>query len=687
MTLNYDDIPTERLNPRAKNLDRMSVPDAVRLMEREDARMLAAVRRAGPEIARGVELIARRMAAGGRLYFFGAGTSGRLGVLEAAECPPTFDTAPNQIQAVMAGGRSSVFRSREGAEDEGEEAVAFIRRNVRKKDVVIGVAASGVTAFAKTAIESARRWGAATILVTCNPSAPKNSADVTIAVDTGPEVISGSTRLKAGTATKIILNRLTTLAMVRLGKTYGPYMVDLQPRSNKLTARAIRLIRLLGGVGEAEADALFRVAKGKVKTAILMARRKIDFPSAEARLKKAGGFLAKALGLLLLLMPFSLHAAPAVKTGLDVLEARDFAELKGKRVGVIINQTSVDARGRRLVDLLKKRKDVKLIAIFSPEHGYSGTEDSGRRVENGSTKEGIPIYSLYGATLRPAPAVMQGIDVLVFDLQDVGVRFYTYLSTMANALEAAKAADVEFMVLDRPNPLGGDVTEGEILDPAVRRFTGRFSVPVRHGMTAGEIARLHNKTVGHPRLVVVPMEGWRRTMRWKDTGLKFVGPSPNIRTPEQAMLYSGIGCFEATNVSVGRGTASPFHLFGAPWLDGNALATRLKALNLPGISIETARFKPAKDLYAGRECGGVRLTVTDAVAARPVEFFVRAAWILRDLSPKDFQPRWDEMPVVTGTNTFETLYKSGATDDDYLKKADEDSRRFLEERKPTLLYE
>ena len=685
--LNYDKLSTEKLNPRARGLDRLSLSGTLRLMDREDAKMLAAVRRAGPAVARGAALIARSLAAGGRLYFAGSGTSGRLGVLEAAECPPTFSTRPDQVQALMAGGRSSVFRSKEGAEDRVGEAVTFVRDHVRRGDVLVGVAASGVTAFARAALASARRKGAATIFVTCNPRAPKGLADVFVCANTGPEIIAGSTRLKAGTGTKIILNRLTTLAMVRLGKTYGPFMVDLQPRSKKLVARALRLVRMLGGVEDVEVANVFRAAGGRVKTAILMARRRLSRPSAEAHLRKAGGFLGKALSVVLLAVPALLHAGPAVKTGLDVLESRDFADLKGRRVGVICNKASVDHRGRNIVDLLRGRKDLRLTAVFSPEHGFSEQGEHGQRMENGRTPDGIPIYSLYGAVLRPTPGQLQNVDVLVFDLQDVGARFFTYLTTMGYSLEAARDAGIPFIVLDRPNPSGGSVVEGEILDPAVRRFTGYYSIPVRYGMTAGEVARFHNITAKHPSLKVISMEGWRRDMSWPETELKFLPPSPNIRTPEAALLYPGIGAFEATNVSVGRGTDRPFEMFGAPWMDGEAVAAKLAAANLPGIKVAPVQFTPKKDLYAGKECRGVRIMVTDPKAVRSVELFLRAAWILRDLHPKEFEPRWTEMPLVTGTSAFETQFKSGAAVEEYLKKEAEDVRRFIEERKPFLLYE
>lgn len=288
----YERLPTERRNPRSRDLDRLSSLAIVSLMNREDRHVLAAVARGRRQIARAIDLVVAGLANGGRLFFVGAGTSGRLGVLEAAECPPTFGTPPSLVRAIVAGGRASVFRSREGAEDRADEARQAIRRHVRAGDVVVGISASGVTAFVKAALGEARRRGARTVLLAMNPSSPvRRLADVAIAPRVGPEVLAGSTRLKAGTATKIILNMLTTGSMVRLGKAYGNLMVDLRPTSRKLRARALRLVQALGGVGEARARRLLRAADGRAKLAILMARRRLGAREARKKLSAAGGSL------------------------------------------------------------------------------------------------------------------------------------------------------------------------------------------------------------------------------------------------------------------------------------------------------------------------------------------------------------------------------------------------------------
>jgi N-acetylmuramic acid 6-phosphate etherase len=289
----YERLATERANRASLGLDRLSARAIATLMNREDARAVRAVGRQARAIAAGVDLIVAALAARGRLFFVGAGTSGRLGVLEAAECPPTFGTPPRLVQAVMAGGRASVFRSREGAEDDGGAAARAVRTRVRSGDVVVGVSASGVTPFVREALTTARRLGARTIVVACNPDhARLPRADVVIAPAPGPEVLAGSTRLKAGTSTKLVLNTLTTASMARLGKVYGNRMIDVQPRSHKLRERATRLVADLGGVSHAAARRLLRSARNRVPVAVVMARRGLDAGAATRALRAAGSLRA-----------------------------------------------------------------------------------------------------------------------------------------------------------------------------------------------------------------------------------------------------------------------------------------------------------------------------------------------------------------------------------------------------------
>lgn len=381
-------------------------------------------------------------------------------------------------------------------------------------------------------------------------------------------------------------------------------------------------------------------------------------------------------------------AEPAVSTGIDVLVESRFEALRGKQVGLITNNTGRDRRGRSTADLLFEAPGVKLVALFSPEHGIRGRQPHGQSVQDSiDPKTRLPVYSLYGSVKKPTPDMLNAIDVLIFDIQDVGTRFYTYLTTMAMAMEAAKKREIAFWVLDRPNPLGGDILEGPVLDLRHRHFTAYFDVPVRHGLTAGEMAGWFNTKTGlGARLTVVPVKGWVRQARWPDTGLPFVPPSPNIRTPTTALLYPGIGMFEATNVSVGRGTDEPFERFGAPWMNGPEMARRLDALALPGFRFYQTFFTPAADLYAGEVCSGVRIVVTDAQAARPVDVFVHGVWMLRELSPKEFLPRWEEVARVTGDRQLELAYRGNRPVESVLKHFREGAERFRKDRDSFLLY-
>lgn len=286
----YSKLPTEKPNPRSKNIDRSPIDKIIRIINQEDQLVPLAVGKVQGQIAKAVRLIVHSLKNGGKLYFVGAGTSGRLGVLEAAECPPTFNTPPSMIQAVMAGGNKAVFRSVEGAEDKK------VRLNAKAGDVVVGIAASGVTPFVLNALRDAKFGKSKTILIACNAGSPiKNVIDCLIAPQVGPEVITGSTRLKAGTATKLILNTLTVTSMIQLGKVYENWMVDLQPKNKKLTARALRLIQRLGQVSVDEAQANLRQAQYNVKLAIVMAKNGWDSKTAATKLKNADGFLRKLI--------------------------------------------------------------------------------------------------------------------------------------------------------------------------------------------------------------------------------------------------------------------------------------------------------------------------------------------------------------------------------------------------------
>ena len=246
--------------------------------------------------------------------------------------------------------------------------------------------------------------------------------------------------------------------------------------------------------------------------------------------------------------------------------------------------------------------------------------------------------------------MLQDVDTIVFDIQDSGTRFYTYIATMGQALEIAAERKLRFIVLDRPNPIRGDILEGDVLDPEVKRLTGYFPIPTRHGFTVGELAEWMNKTQNlQAPLTVVKMEGWKRSLWFNQTGLAWIRPSPNLPTPTSALLYSGVGCFEATNVSVGRGTKTPFELFGAPWMDGKALAKALRDKKIPGLSVTPVQFTPKTDLYQNERCEGVRIRVTNRDQARPFLLFVHSFLTLSKDNPA-FKPNWEEVRVVTGSN-------------------------------------
>ncbi len=329
-------------------------------------------------------------------------------------------------------------------------------------------------------------------------------------------------------------------------------------------------------------------------------------------------------------------AQPAVLTGIDVLEAERFAPLAGKRVGLLTNQTGRDAAGRSTLELLANAPGLRLTAILSPEHGISGNRDD--RIASGTEpRTGLPIYSLYGTDLHPSATVLSRFDALVVDLQDVGVRFYTYATTMAYAMEAAARAGVRVYVLDRPNPITAAVVEGPVLEPQRRSFTGYFPMPVRHGMTLGELATMFNaeNRIG-ANLTVIPMSSYRRSWWYDETGLPWVNPSPNLRSLDEATLYPGVALIEGANVSVGRGTNAPFELVGAPWIDGQALARYLQGRRISGVRFAAADFDPASDRYAGEICHGVRITLTDRTALNTPRLGIELAAAIHRLYPERF---------------------------------------------------
>lgn len=372
-------------------------------------------------------------------------------------------------------------------------------------------------------------------------------------------------------------------------------------------------------------------------------------------------------------------------TGLDRLVAEDFALLAGRTIGLITNQTGIDGQGRRGVDLLAAAPQVRLRALFSPEHGITGQVDA--NVPHGrDAATGLPIWSLYGPTRRPSPEMLNGIDTLVFDIQDVGVRYYTYLTTLVYALEEGGRRGIQVVVLDRPNPITGSVVEGPLMDPDMRSFTAPHTIPVRTGMTIGEFAQMVVAERKLPvKLTVVPLDRWQRGQWFDETGLPWVNPSPNIRTPTQALLYSGVGLLEATNLSVGRGTELPFEVVGAPWIsDPQVLADAMNARGLAGVQFQPIFFTPTSSVYAGRSVGGVQLSVTDRDAIRAVSVGLALGRELTERYGAQFHPAAIQNLLVNRSTMWSFL--RGDPFGRLLAWADAAHASFLQRRASYLLY-
>ncbi len=373
-----------------------------------------------------------------------------------------------------------------------------------------------------------------------------------------------------------------------------------------------------------------------------------------------------------------------VLTGLDVLERDHFTALKGRHVGLVTNHSGVDRDGRSAVDLFSKAEGVTLTALFSPEHGMRGAADE--KVEDSKDgKTGLPIYSLYDERRKPTPETLKGVDALVFDIQDAGCRFYTYESTLGGVMESAAENKIPLIVLDGPNPLGGVEIEGPVLDTGRESFVGYHTLPVRHGLTMGELARLFNaeRKIGCD-LEVIPLENWRRGDLYDHTGLRWVNPSPNLRTLTEALLYPGVGLLETTNVSVGRGTDRPFEWVGAPWIDGTKLAAALTREDLPGVRFVACRQTPASSTFKDKECDGVQILVDDWSRFRPVRTGLALACALHRLYPTDWQTdHFDRL--LANAATLNGL-KRGATWQSLEKGWQTELTHFRDRRLPYLLY-
>ena len=379
-----------------------------------------------------------------------------------------------------------------------------------------------------------------------------------------------------------------------------------------------------------------------------------------------------------------------VRPGVEVLISDSLHLVSGKRVGLITNQTGIDRSGRSDIDILADHPEITLAALYAPEHGIRGEERAGAAIESGvDERTGVAIHSLYGDTRKPTSDMLKGVDVLVFDMQDVGARYYTYVSTMALAMEAAGEHNVPFLVLDRPNPIRGDVVQGNILNPSYKTFVGFYEVPIRHGMTPGELARMYVGAFGiSVDLAVVPVEGWKRDMTFDDTNLPWVPPSPNMPNLASALAYPGTCLFEGTPISVGRGTDKAFQWIGAPWLDGPALAEALNEYEIDGVSFEPVKFTPrnAGDRkFEGVNVEGVRLIAqsTDYDASRAGVAMLMETYRVSRENWEWYEAHFDRL---AGTDALRLGLVSNASFEELVSGWDAGVSEFESDRAPYLLY-
>jgi uncharacterized protein YbbC (DUF1343 family) len=407
----------------------------------------------------------------------------------------------------------------------------------------------------------------------------------------------------------------------------------------------------------------------------------------EAVVSRAGAELAKYYAEVVKSQAGMTQAASAmtrVLTGIDVLERDNFKQLAGMKIGLVTNHTGRDREGRQTIDILSKASNVNLVALFSPEHGIRGVADE-KVSDSKDENTGLPIYSLYGETRRPKAEQLKGLDALVFDIQDIGTRFYTYISTLGYLLEEAAKAKLPVFVLDRPNPIGGVEVEGPLADPDKLSFTAYSSLPLRHGLTIGELAQFfnqQNKLEADVR--VIKMEGWRRSMWFDQTNLAWINPSPNMRSLTEATLYPGIGLLETTNVSVGRGTDTPFEVVGAPWIKGEKLAQELNERAIPGVRFVPLNFTPKASVFKDQSCSGVNIIITDRSDFQPVLTGLEIATALRRLYPNEWKVD-SYLRLLANSDTLQRI-KDGQDSREIVASWARQLRQFRLARSAVLLY-
>jgi uncharacterized protein YbbC (DUF1343 family) len=377
--------------------------------------------------------------------------------------------------------------------------------------------------------------------------------------------------------------------------------------------------------------------------------------------------------------PYAGPAIAPVLTGIDILEREHFRVLDGQRIGLITN-------GESTVRILQQAKNIQLKILFSPEHGFEGNLDVEKVANSEDKRTGLKIFSLYGETRRPTAAMLSDIDTVVFDIQDIGTRFYTYISTMGEAMIACAEQKKKFVVLDRPNPINGVDVTGPMLDPKKESFVGFHRLPVRHGMTIGELAKMFREELKLDLdLQIIQCEGWSRRNYWDRTGLLWVNPSPNMRNLNQAILYPGIGLLEMTNLSVGRGTDTPFEMIGAPWINSRSLALKMNEQRLPGVVFVPVEFTPSSSKFKDELCQGIHIAITDRSVLKPIEIGLTLAAVLRRGYPDTWQTK--NLNRLLGNDAMEKLLLEGKFGDDLVPAITDGISDFLRRREAFLIYE
>jgi uncharacterized protein YbbC (DUF1343 family) len=397
------------------------------------------------------------------------------------------------------------------------------------------------------------------------------------------------------------------------------------------------------------------------------------------------------IALILALMTLISGCSTSVETGLDNVESYKNV-FQNQRLGIITNHTAINKENQHIADIFANIPDITVTALFGPEHGIRGVEGGRRSTDLVDEPDfGVPVYSLYGKNLKPTPEMLENVDVLVFDIQDVGARFYTYVSTMSHALEAAAEQGKTFVVLDRPNPINGRQVEGNILEPEFSTFVGLHPTPVRHGMTVGELATMINdqgwlKDGVKAKLIVIPVKGWRRDQWYDQTDLTFIKTSPNMPNVDTAAVYPGMCLFEGTNLSEGRGTDTPFLIFGAPWIDAQKLTDRLNALNLAGVQFEPTSYTPTGSKFRDQQCHGSKFIFTDRDRFEPYWCGIQIVNTIYQMYPDQFEWRIAHFDRLCGSASIRQTIIAQSSLDDLRANWQKDLNNFLKIRQKYLLY-